>query len=65
VRSVWFDQLPTVGFIEFRGMRVGIVHPEHRYRQRGRDLIRDCFQLLPEDLEEGPQLERDLPDPGH
>lgn len=50
--EVTFVPLRTVGFIEFRGLRVNLTHPEDRYRELGRSLIRDAFQMLPEDLVE-------------
>lgn len=52
--ALTFDPLPTCGYIERGSMRVPLVHPDHRYRQLGRWLIRDCFQDLPEDFQEGP-----------
>lgn len=54
MRALTFDPLRTHAFIELRGMRVNLTHPEDRYRELGRALIRDSFQLLPEELPEGP-----------
>ena len=53
MRALTFAPLRTCGFIEFRGVRVNLTHPEDRHRELGRALIRDSFQLLPEDLPAG------------
>lgn len=54
MRDLTFDPLRTCGFIELRGMRVNLTHPEDRYRELGRALIRDAFQLLPSALPDDP-----------
>lgn len=50
MRDLTFEALRTVGFVERHGVRWPIIHPDDRYRQLGRALIRDAFQLHPDDF---------------
>ena len=50
-----FAPLQALGYAAVNGVKWPLFGAHERERFRGRELLKDCFQMLPEDLPEDPR----------
>ena len=64
-RELKFAPLKSLGYAAVNGVRWPLYGILERERFRGRELFRDCFQLDPDELPEGPRRSGGATSPHH